>query len=469
MSEEGQRDGAAAAGQRLRSVLLGLSPRLEVSNVATARDWSNRPTSINRNFVSETIKDPDAWNAWADQMLEMRAELQRAGRWGVRRDWGPRGDFDNLSMLVPTTDEAAIWMAATEIDGGSLANCSFAGLVFPGDVLFLRGRFSQMQADFSEARFHGDACFVGAQFLREASFRGAIFHAGAHFAETTFEDAARFQDCQFLDDADFTQASFASFTGFSRSRFCGAAEFFAAQGLAGSAVTFEDAVFERAPDFTQANFPQAPRLDNVTVREAVEDQDANLPAKWRNLKRLAIQGHDHEREMMFFAQEMLALRRWEYRGVRYWPRRMASHAYETFSAFGRSLIRPIVWWWTFVLLFTGANFAYGYWARSDHPDAQDLSPFACVNGPLDPLSAAFSLSVSKALVIGGITSGDRTAQDMACLFGIHGVGPDDGLPAGGYAPVIPGWIIAAGSVQLLLSTTLIALFLLALRNQFRIR
>ena len=154
------------------------------------------------------------------------------------------------------------------------------------------------------------------------------------------------------------------------------------------------ATFEAVPDFIQAHFEEAPRLDNLEVGRklpeleeiAAEDREKlgrrgrwhrrrleknpryrrmfeaagedcdlkNIPARWRALMRLAIQGHDTERELAFHARELRSQRFTEdwplplafWRGkawvgvFRFW----FGAFYGLFSDFGRSLARPAVFW-----------------------------------------------------------------------------------------------------------------------------
>lgn len=72
------------------------------------------------------------------------------------------------------------------------------------------------------------------------------------------------------------------------------------------------------------------------------------------------------------------------------------------------------------------------------------------------------------MVFTGLVSGEKQSQTYACLYGVHRPAPDRSLPAN-FSPVIPISVSFYAMAQLLLSITLITLFLLALRSQFRIR
>ena len=284
------------------------------------------------------------------------------------------------------------------------------------------------------------------------------------------------------------------------------------------------ATFHEVPNFIQATFAEAPRLDNVVIQRRGrvpgqdgvrrDDIDDDLPARWRALKRLALQGHDHIREQEYFAEEVKALRgnpdkplpnplNWFKRnshGLRQpvWPgggRYWLGQFYQCLSNFGRSAARPVFWW---MVLYSGSAYFYlrqhfaasaetgtayvsgaGEWLWShavqhflrvaasseSHSDAA-LFP-SCIKGEGNPVWDALGLSLNKALPLSGIGSPEKLNQIYACLYGIHG-GGRGALPER-FTPVIPDLVYYLGMVQTLFSLVLIFLFLLALRNHFRIR
>jgi hypothetical protein len=86
----------------------------------------------------------------------------------------------------------------------------------------------------------------------------------------------------------------------------------------------------------------------------------------------------------------------------------------------------------------------------------------CIDNPSsDPLTAAIYLSVHNGLVISGLSRTEKLSQSYACLYGSDG---KDGL-----SPIMPDGVVFAGLAQTILSAALIFLFLLGLRNYFRIK
>ena len=71
------------------------------------------------------------------------------------------------------------------------------------------------------------------------------------------------------------------------------------------------AQFSKVPACNQADFKQAPDLDYVSfpARPSGAAATQDLVPQYRALKRLAVQGHDYEREQMAFKGELRS-RRW---------------------------------------------------------------------------------------------------------------------------------------------------------------
>jgi hypothetical protein len=338
----------------------------------------------------------------------------------------------------------------------------FSGATFGGGAGFSGARFGG-EAGFWEARFSGTAWFEGATFSGEAEFREAKFNGETGFRRARFGGDAGFSGARFGGDAGFNQAIFESFTDFSGTIYQKEANFVAIKGQ--SAFTLQEARFSVVPDFRQAHFEEAPQLDNARFHDnksrLLRDQDLvsvkkDVSARWRALKRLATQGHDHERELDFLANEIKSLRGAQDRGLpnplnllkgkriwlgggRYW----FGLFYQLFSDFGRSTFRPFFAWATL-------TFAFVFFYFSQHSVA--------LNQICEPYLAAIHLSIHNGLVIPGLGRSEMLEQSYACLYG---TGEED--QAVRYA------VVFAGLGQTMISTILIFLFLLGLRNYFRIK
>ena len=355
----------------------------------------------------------------------------------------------------------------------------FKSAVFAGDADFGGADFSS-GLSFANVHFHGEANFAGNYFVKrslgDVRFTGTVFHGYTVFNTLIFRGLAEFDRCYFKSYAAFLHTTFRQ-----------QANFIAVQ--CESFFTFEGCRFSEVPDFNQAHFTEAPRLDNVRVRRG--KGDADLSARYRALKRLAIDAHDHAREQEYFAGELKALRghpdRWwpnplnwfrrdeEGKRLPAWPggaRYWFGLFYQGLSDFGRSIARPLGWLGVtaFVCAWCYLGLHFGYVA--EHRQAYGLSSLewigrwvvslfagsppllSCVDGSFgEPWVAARLLSLAKTLPYAGVVPAEKSAEVFACLYGSS----------------IPSCVVVIGMVQLVLSLLLLFLFLLAVRNHFRIR
>ena len=403
----------------------------------------------------------EAWNAWADKMQAERKALESAGAW--------TGDRDPFEW----NDATRHWHTAAATD-------------------FSKHGFGD-NADFSAFIFPGEAGFGGANFNREAVFNGASFSGDAVFGGASFSGDVGFTEVSFSGPVRFDRASFSSYAGFSWATFEKAADFGGIEGR--STFSLAGATFLAVPDFIQAHFAEAPRLDDLRIEprrlwpptlarvKEYFQADRDLSARWRALKRLAVQGHDHMNELEFFQNELKARR---------WSTDHPWHAvfwfglfYGWLSDFGRSIVRPLVWWvasaLAFALLYFGAHFD-----RAGKPfsvfgwiiDRFALQPFGaavapplqCLAGSGDPWRAALGTSARKALLFFGLDSSDKLTLNYACLYDIvtQEKAPSGQLPASFYLDV-PNSVIVYGIAQNIISAVLLFLLLLAIRNHFRIK
>ncbi len=192
------------------------------------------------------------------------------------------------------------------------------------------------------------------------------------------------------------------------------------------------------------------------------------------LRHLAARGDDHKSEQLFAAAGIRSRR---YTEDQPWHAGFWLGAlYELTSNFGRSVVRPIFWLialtavssWVYLAQHVpaGVSAAAQLEARivpllpaAIRPSSPATLPkLACKLGDGDPAAAAVHLAVRQGLVIGGFDSG-KNAAPLACLFGY-----DEKLRAAAVPDAAELW----GIVQTLLSAGLWALFLLGLRNRFRI-
>lgn len=442
-----------------------------------------------------------------------------------------RTTFAGEAWFRDTTFTDDAWFNITIFTGQAWFNgttfaglARFGGVIFKGNVVFKKAIFKCqayfeevtfiVNACFDEATFTGDTLFNKATFTRAAQFYKATFNGNASFSETTFISYARFFKATFFDNTLFINTKFTGDAYFNESTFIGNTRF--SQAVFESFTTFRDAIFKKdatfvamrgqsfftlkgskffsVPDFEQAHFEEAPQLDNsyfpTTTCELRGWQGwfslsgGDTPARWRALKRLAVQAHDHERELKFLAEEIKSLRGVQDQllpcplnrcmGKSVWPgggRYWAGLVYQLFSDFGRSIWRPLLCWLLFMVAFTlcylshhltalePSNTLYNWGLGTATTPA--FTELTCLNkNPSKPLIAAFSLSFHNSLVFLGLGRSEKLAQNYACLYG---------RAEDSHAPLMPDAVVFAGLGQTVLSAVLIFLLLLALRNYFRIK
>lgn len=275
------------------------------------------------------------WNAWAEEMLARRRALELAGDWSAKQEFLQRPEGGNEQTRRWLVDACADFCNHEFTD---LVDCT--GWVFPGDASFAGARFPGTTR-FRKAKFLGTAAFSGASFSsttvfaftlfsREAWFDGATFSGIAVFGKAsfsstawfdgaTFSGTARFDGATFFGEAGFDVCTFERFATFANARFESGASFAAIRSDRGFSLA--NVNFATLPDFIQAHFVEAPRLDHwgmqrriaerrriAQVAERLVTDRSDAPARYRALKRLAMQGHDHEREQAFFAGEITSAR-----------------------------------------------------------------------------------------------------------------------------------------------------------------
>jgi hypothetical protein len=147
----------------------------------------------------------------------------------------------DANFMKATFNQAACFSYATFTQAAYFAwaefskEADFTGATFTQRADFDRATFTQralfrgakfmQDADFSEAKFTQSASFSGATFTREAIFAGATFAGPSYFADAVFTGAARFapfsiggeeeaKPCEFKDRVRFEDARFQDYADF---------------------------------------------------------------------------------------------------------------------------------------------------------------------------------------------------------------------------------------------------------------
>lgn len=397
----------------------------------------------------------EVWNKWANEMLEERKRLQEEGNWVQNKgSWEHKATAIFSTNDIPHTFNDSVY---------------FDNYIFPARVVLVKAIFKNY-AFFDNTTFHGKIDFQNANFNSTASFLKTVFDGPALFNDCNFEGPASFHRCSFNENiwflkttfyekADFELAQFYKKVSFRRANFLKASSFEAihAEGF----FSLERATFQnQVPNFNQAHFVEAPRLDNIELEDEVPPGNfkksittfihPDIKARYQALKRLAVQAHDHESEQRFWAGVLRSDRslRTEDGG---WNRRSlfsafwwGNIAYGFFSDYGRSIVRPLGTLLVLVILMTSLHLFIS------------KKPLTYEN----TFSAGY-ISTSKSIFNLGADPTKRSIlkEKYNALYGV----------TENQTPNIPKSILIAEMGQTLLSAIFIFLTLLGVRNNFKMK
>jgi hypothetical protein len=432
------------------------------------------------------------------------------------------------------------------------------GALFDGEVVGQRARF-QDGAHFSGCHFKWMLDFAYAEFLGWTEFSGSYFEERTRFSGTIFETVADFSQCRFpkIREISFRRASFKQSAYFRNAYFRGGPTDFRG---ASAEHSFEmtGSKFDELPWFNQASFTEAPDLDRVEyptpsffsflavwykrltwnqperiekggrltkrtneldgpkpfVRTSFEqgfDQfNAYLPklSGYRAIRRLAIQGHDHENESKAFKGEVRSKRGTT--DLPWYPSFWFGILYDILSDFGRSILRPFLFWALCIVIFAiyflgqspemtakrrelhsggfmGQAIAYTIVAFK----ATGQAPLpACISEEVETynwpkrfsvdgsgtgftglvdqvrnqtnlVNEALSIAYHNAVIVLD-SSGDSAHRAFGCLYGVERYG-------GNPVAYVPRNVAIASGIQKLLSAIFIFLFGLAVRNMLKVK
>jgi uncharacterized protein YjbI with pentapeptide repeats len=364
---------------------------------------------------------------------------------------------------------------ATFSDYGNFERCSFRG-----SASFNCSCFDEW-ADFQDSNFSRYANFRYSKFVDGANFNGFSIAGPIDFADTDFGGSTNFQSAHFADravfyganfaHAAFQKAAFADRADFDRVTFGGSADFqearFASRGQGQSLesyrhrdddekfqkhgrewhgasfrgatftgkVDFENVVFSASSRFSEATFKaEPPFFMGASLHEGTEWRRINwpLPNSRKNagafidayacLKLEMDRLKRHEDELDFFALELRSRR-----VAHGWWRGFPIALYGWSCDFGRSYFRPL---WLMAAAWIGFLAAYCLWpGRFGLADALGLS--------------------------------------LASMLGVFGFRRE--LVSPSTLEELPSFLKIISGMQTILGATLLFLFVLSLRNRFRMK
>ena len=256
-------------------------------------------------------------------------------------------------------------------DATFLDRALFDDATVSGEALFANSNFSST-ALFRDTIFAHLASFDHANFSGNASFRDAIFSDDASFHNTTYSGSILFDEATFSGDTDFSWGGrigskaedvFATEEGDSTKKVrYGVSELGVLQrfefsgGFVRGIADFSNRTFKQAADFSRRRFEKPPRFHGADIHQGTkwrnaffggtEEEDAEQD--YRTLRLAMEKIRDRPQEGVFFALEQRAIR---HQAGPWSLRSLISLGYDVFSDYGRSPGRVLAWLAATLMLF----------------------------------------------------------------------------------------------------------------------
>ncbi len=411
----------------------------------------------------------EAWNLWANNEATKPPEQRQVIMLGGQR-------IESVSW------QGFLFPSVTRFDGSVFSEeVSFAQAKFLKAVYFTNCQFSG-RSHFYLSEFFDLVFFDHAIFHNNSNFSGCEFHGISSFSNTQFLGFSIFDKSKFKDVANFTWSEFSgalsgrnltvegilSFGGalFSKGVFLKGSHFVGPTEFSGtsfaSQLICDNAEFCFPPDFRSTSFVGPPpsllgsRILYKTERYKFlfrRSEDPEAYDKYRQLKKLSAESHDHETELSMAALEAKSKRFWLHKPFgegtsSFW----LGYLYQATSDFGRSISRPIGWI-VVLLLFSTLLFSTIAMLRSvlalQLPSASDLYG-ALIAAIANLFPFAGQAVLGREIMVESLCGPLSTPYsdfDLHCLAMVYGVSFVEGL---------------FGAVFLFLLA-------LGLRNRFRIK
>jgi uncharacterized protein YjbI with pentapeptide repeats len=438
---------------------------------------------------------------------------------------------EGIAWFVGATFEGDAWFDSAKFKGDARFDSAkfkedarFYRATFKKDGRFDSATFNE-DARFDSAKFARVAWFDSATFKEYARFDSATFKGDARFDSAKFEGDTRFDGTTFKEDTRFRGAKCDGSFSLNRAGFQKVPDF--SQTRFSEAPRLDNMSIRLGLVEPQGAWRRILARVKPSIRPCPDDA-----ARYRALKGLALKGHDLDSELSFFAGEVTSRRgnqdfalprpwrlvcdrkagadesvtlvwRWNNTdfdewpkiwpgGVRYW----AGQAYETLSDFGRSMLRPLFWWIVLMGMYAVAYLSQYFvtsrhttglgglveayrWTGTSLLNKLSFGAFAApadlachsasklvVASKMEPWGAAGYVAARRALILNTGDDDDKLSFAYACLYGDYS---DVTQARFRVIPHIPDAVSVLAIMQSLLSAALIFLFLLAVRNQFRIK
>lgn len=325
------------------------------------------------------------------------------------------------------------------------APLQFDNAQFQDQTLFVGTKFWD-RVWFANVEFHNPAHFDDSYFANDAWFRGTTFHSSTNFLKSTFAGEAMFMETNFLQRAVFDKVRFieSAFFDQSESETRGFSDISFIEATFKNELCFLGRDFNSRTSFQATVFSQAPVFHGCTLHqdtifppiENFLDTGGDDAARAYRTLRLAMKQQEaHAEEAMFWALEQRSKRNEDSN----WFPWALSWGYDLVSEYGLNAAYPLGWLAVWVVYST---LIYG-----------------CISGTIEKLS-------SMDHWLGALTF---SIAQMARPFFIWGDYDNSNIKAALGSDEFTFLIKILATVDSLVSLTLIALFILAVRRRFRMQ
>jgi uncharacterized protein YjbI with pentapeptide repeats len=460
------------------------------------------------------LKGKQAFIDWQNSWLEKAKQNTNRVDFTIRVTTSDNGVTNSFEVTDKTNP------CALDFSGQKFENpLHLEGFHFLHEAIFSYARF-EMHTYFYDVIFKDRSTFKGVVFqlvyFDRASFRGgvdfseAVFIGGvSNFIEVKFKSGSNFNSVTFFSKAVFRKAIFKSHASFHNAKFIDSAYF--ENALFRSAVYFTDARFFSIANFEKVEFTFVGHFENVQFHSCplffgVKDStrlhfSENLSFTNQDfhheyfingigfLKRLAEANGQIEQALNFNAMELRAKRKSAWQQLQadefvlkifgIWPWRFLvkighifngnfwfcvfTYLYEGISDFGRSFTRPLFY---LILLFF-ASYLFGVVSAVEHspslrthtrqPVFSELSrvySYDNVQISLSGYRAATEYGLYRSGNFLDFTDADKNTKSVNMrLFGQE---------------IEPGWARLFGIFKGIITTVLLFLTALGLRNKYRV-
>jgi len=348
----------------------------------------------------------------------------------------------------------------------------FQDAIFYKTAYFNSTEYSEW-CSFHNATFHDYSEFASAKFASNVNFNKAKF-SDVLFSDAKFFDRTEafdigFSDVEFNGYADFENAEFSYKVNFRRTKFKYSCNFLCAKFHRN--VNFENASFDCVGHFEKAIFNYMPSFRGCSIentrlefsderhfsnRIKIDQDEEEIVKNISYLKRLSEQHGQLDQALEFNAMELEAK-----------PFNLITWFYKTLSNYGRSFVRPLMWYIGLILFTLGLGLWFSYTTVPPvKPCDKNISCYIATleqknttkkpeDIALSALRATFEYSLYRAT--GGLDFTDSDKETSAVTQRLFG------------SDIEPDSMRAFGVFKAIVSLLLLFLMALGLRNKYRIK